>query len=225
MPNKKKEVIEAEVIKDKTKNVGTMNDKVDEKPYFFPRILAYVIDFFIITLISSLILTVIPSNKNYKPNLEKYQKIQTQYMAREITAQEFLDKSVDVVYDIDNSNIISMVIQIVVVILYFAVFQFYNKGQTIGKKLLKIRVISTKDGKLGLVQMILRTLIVQGSLIDILILIALLVSGRNYYYWASLILQFISILIITITLFMIFFKRNGQGLHDVITGTKVVQNN
>ena len=54
---------------------------------------------------------------------------------------------------------------------------------------------------------------------------ALLFSGRNYYYYASLSLQLLSGIIIFVTLMMIFFRKDGRGLHDVVTGTKVIQEN
>ena len=68
-------------------------------------------------------------------------------------------------------------------------------------------------------------IIVKSILINLFMIAALLFSGRNYYYYASLSLQILSGIIIFVTLMMIFFRKDGRGIHDVVTGTKVIQEN
>jgi uncharacterized RDD family membrane protein YckC len=168
---------------------------------------------------------VIPENKNYDKYMKEYEQIQTDFIEEKIDSEEYFNKSMDVVYDIDYSNVFSMITEVVLIILYFIVFQFYNKGQTFGKKLMKLRVVSTKGDNLTLNQVAYRALIINSILINILILGSLLFLGRDYYYYASLVLQVIGSIIIVVTLMMIFFRKDGRGLHDVIAGTKVIQEN
>ena len=118
-----------------------------------------------------------------------------------------------------------MIAEVVLLILYFIVFQFYNKGQTFGKKLMKLRVVNNNGNELTLNQVTCRALIIDSILINLFMIAALLFSGRNYYYYASLSLQILSGIIIFVTLMMIFFRKDGRGLHDVVTGTKVIQEN
>lgn len=230
---KKEEIIEAEVVEKKSTKKESVVEKVEvetinksnDKPYFFPRLVAYIIDIMLVSIVCTGILMVIPENKNYDKYMKEYEQIQTDFIEEKIDSEEYFNKSMDVVYDIDYSNVFSMITEVVLIILYFIVFQFYNKGQTFGKKLMKLRVVSTKGDNLTLNQVAYRALIINSVLINILILGSLLFLGRDYYYYASLVLQVIGSIIIVVTLMMIFFRKDGRGLHDVIAGTKVIQEN
>lgn len=215
--DKKGKVVEA-VIEE-----NDINTENDDKPYFFPRALAYFIDIILINIACFGILLLIPKNANYKYYSEQYEQIQTDLLSKKITSQEFLDKSVDIVYNIDSNNIISLIIQVVVIILYFVVFQFYNNGQTVGKMLMKLRVVSVKGDKLTLNQVTYRALIINSILVNILIIGSLLFLSKNYYYYASKGIQMLASGVIFTTLMMILFRKDGRGLHDVIAGTKVIQ--
>ena len=197
----------------------------NDKPYFFPRLVAYIIDVTLVSIVCSGILFLFPKNENYSKYLKEYQEVQTNFIDNKIEADEYIHKVADITYDIDYSNVLSMIVEVVLLILYFIVFQFYNKGQTFGKKLMKLRVVNNNGNELTLNQVTCRALIIDSILINLFMIAALLFSGRNYYYYASLSLQILSGIIIFVTLMMIFFRKDGRGLHDAVTGTKVIQEN
>lgn len=215
---KKGKVVEAIIEED-----NNMEDKSLDKPCFFPRAIAYIIDIILINIICFGVLLLVPKNDNYEYYSKEYEQIQTDYLAEKISTEEYLNKSVDVIYNIDSNNIISLIIQVVIIILYFVVFQFYNKGQTIGKKLMKLRVVSVKDSNLTLNQITFRSLIINSIFVNILIIGSLLFLNKDYYYYASNGIQLMSSLIFIVTLIMILFRKDGRGLHDVIANTKVIQ--
>lgn len=234
---KKDDVIEAVVLEETPKRKNKKHDKQEEviidevvatstnhqKPYFFPRLVAYIIDIMLVSTICTGILFVLPENKNYSKYMKEYEQIQTDYIEEKIDADEYLNKSMDVVYDIDYSNIMSMFVEVILIILYFIVFQFYNKGQTFGKKLMKLRVVSTDGDSLTLNQVAIRAAIINSIFVNILIIGSLLFLGRNYYYYASSVIQGISLIITFITLVMIFSRKDGKGLHDYVASTQVIQ--
>lgn len=197
----------------------------NDKPYFFPRLVAYIIDVTLVSIVCSGILFLFLKNENYSKYLKEYQEVQTNFIDNKIEADEYIHKVADITYDIDYSNVLSMIVEVMLLILYFIVFQFYNKGQTFGKKLMKLRVVNNNGNELTLNQVTCRALIIDSILINLFMIAALLFSGRNYYYYASLSLQILSGIIIFVTLMMIFFRKDGRGLHDVVTGTKVIQEN
>lgn len=233
MPNKKKkeEVLDAVVYEKETKKKDSKKSKIvevtneDTKPYLFPRLVAYIIDIFLVSIVCTGIMFLLPKSENYDKFMKEYEQIQTEAIEGTIDAKEYFNKSISVVYDIDYSNVLSIIIEIVLIILYFVVFQFYNKGQTLGKKLMKLRVISVNDSELTINQVTYRALIINSILVNILILGALLFLGRNYYYYASYILQVIASIVVFVTLMMILFRKDGRGLHDIVAGTKVIQEN
>ena len=231
---KKEEVIDAVIYEKKTKDktnekkesvITVITTESDTKPYFFPRLVAYIIDILLISIIFSGIMFLVPENSNYDKYVKEYEQIQTDLIEEKITVEEYYNKSIDIVYDIDYSNVFSMIIQVVLIILYFVVFQFYNNGQTLGKKLMKLRIVSTNGDELTLNQIVYRALINNSILINILIIGTLLFLGRNCYYYISIILQAIASIIVFVTLMMILCRKDGKGLHDVIAGTKVIQEN
>lgn len=210
---------------EKIEEADTKETLKNDKPYFFPRLVAYIIDVTLVSIVCSGILFLFPKNENYSKYLKEYQEVQTNFIDNKIEADEYIHKVADITYDIDYSNVLSMIVEVVLLILYFIVFQFYNKGQTFGKKLMKLRVVNNNGNELTLNQVTCRALIIDSILINLFMIAALLFSGRNYYYYASLSLQILSGIIIFVTLMMIFFRKDGRGLHDVVTGTKVIQEN
>jgi len=193
-----------------------------QKAYFFPRVLAYLIDIMIVTVLSSLVISVVPENKNYATYLTEYQKIQSSFLEGDMDADEYVNKSAEIVYDIDYSNVLPMIVEVGVLILYFIVFQFYNKGQTLGKRLLKIRVVSENDGEVSMNQYILRSFIIPSIISKMLIIALVLFLGREYYYYCSFTVQGIQVMLIIVSIFMVMYSKTGRGLHDRLAKTKVI---
>ncbi|MCI5966954.1 MAG: RDD family protein [Tenericutes bacterium] len=213
--NKDGKVVEA-VIEEKDTNTL-------DKPYFFPRAIAYIIDVLLVSIVCTGVLLLIPKNDTYEQYYKEYEQIQSDFISEKIDSREYLDKSKDIIYGLNSNNVISMIVEVVLIILYFIVFQFYNKGQTLGKKLMKIRVVSVKNGELSLDQVTYRALIVNSILFNILAIGAVLFAGKSYYYYAYSGIQLLSSTVFFITILMILFRKDGRGLHDVIAGTKVIQ--
>ena len=218
---KKKEakIIEAEVeeIKDETKPV-----KENEKSYFLPRALAYVIDIVLIIIISSMISSFVPANKNYDKAYKEYMELQDKVTSRTISMDEYFKKSVPVVYDMDYNNVPSMIIQVTVLVLYFVVFQAVSKGQTLGKKIMKIKIVSTDGNELTMNQVAIRAVIINSVFINLLLIGSVMFASSDIYYYISLGLQGFEGLIIVITLIMILFRSDGKGLHDLLAKTQVI---
>ena len=160
--------------------------------------------------------------------MKEYETIQADYLKKDMSASEYLEKSKDVVYEIDKIAVPSTLIKVVLYIGYFVVFQAYNKGQTLGKKLMKIKVINTKkdeltgSNKVTVNQIAIRSIIINSIAINLLMVGSVLFMGKDSYYYASLSIQGLSFLIIVVSLLMIFFRKDGKGLHDVAANTKVV---
>lgn len=206
---KKDKIVEAEIV-------------TDEKPYFFPRLIAYIIDIILIGLVSSLILTVIPTDSKKDTYMKEFELIQKDFLDKKIDVSEYMSRSKDVVYEIDYISTPAVLIEVVLYIGYFIVFQTMNGGQTLGKKLMKIRVVSTKDDKLSFDQVTIRALIIDSIAINVLMVAFILFLAKDYYYYGSLALQALSSLIVIVTLVMIFVRKDGRGLHDIAASTKVV---
>lgn len=213
---------------DKSEEKVVIEEIVDKKEkkhqpaYFFPRLIAYILDMLIISFVLSFILMIVPQSENYNAYLKEYEQLQTDYMEEKIDAEEYMNRSVEVVYDLDYSNVMSMIIEIVIIILYFVVFQCYNKGQTFGKKLMHIRVVSNDDRKLNFNNYIYRSIIIHSLLINMLIIAMVLFMNKQVYYYTSFGLQGLQMTLIVVSLFMVLFRKDGRGIQDIVGNTKVI---
>ena len=194
----------------------------EEKIYFFPRLAAFILDIILVALMSSCITLALPSNDNKDKYQKEYDAIQQDFINKEIELDEYINKSVDVVYDIDYNNVPAMIVEIVVFTGYFAIFQFYNKGQTLGKKIMKIKVVNKDGNETTLNQMVCRALIANSILINLLIVGSVLFVSRSYYFYVSLSLQGLTAIILIVSLVMILIRKDGKSLHDLVCKTKVV---
>lgn len=193
-----------------------------EKAYFFPRLLAYIIDLAIISLVVSILGGFLPVGDNYEKLREESANLQQRYVDGEVNAEEFVRQNAYITYDLDRASVILYISEITVGILYFIVFQFYNHGQTLGKKLMGIRVVSNTDKELTLNDYIYRSVILNSLLVNILTVAMVLFMNRDFYMYASFPLQFIQVILLLVTIFMVLFRKDKRGLHDMVGHTQVV---
>ncbi|MDD6224477.1 MAG: RDD family protein [bacterium] len=245
MARRKKDVIEAEARVKNTKKKGkrveaeqmekeklvddfkdsNSGKKYTQKAFFFPRVISYIIDIIIVSMVASFIMVVLPRSENYDIYLQEYEQVQADLIENKITVDEYIQRSIEVVHDLDYSNVVSMVVEVVLLILYFVVFQCYNKGQTLGKKIMNIRVVSSDGERLTFNHYIYRSVIIHSLLANILIIGMVLFIDKSVYYYASFTLQGIQILLIIISVFMVMYKKDGRGLQDLVGHTRVIMCN
>lgn len=192
-----------------------------DKAYFLPRVMAYLIDAIIISLVVN-ILAVPFYNDNVDTLNKEYEMVGEKYVNKEITTEEYLYQSMDLSYDMNYNMIPVTIIDMTCLILYFVVYQHYKKGQTLGKKIMKVKIVSNNNEELLVNNYVYRSLLLNGVLIGILDIISMLFISKNYGIYISFTLQFIQIVLILITVLMVLFSKQGRGLHDKLGNTKVV---
>ena len=144
------------------------------------------------------------------------------FQQNEVNTTEYLKEYADIYYKLSrNSGMISL-ITILFNVLYFVVYQIYAKGQTFGKKLLKIRVIS-KDGELFMNQMIFRAFIANFILFDIINFGVMLFSPKSIYLYLIVFVEIIQWVITIISIIMIMNRKDGCAIHDRLVHTVVVR--
>lgn len=199
------------------------SDKQDksDKPLFIKRLCAYVIDYFIISIFAALVACAfIDGDKMIELN-ERLEKV-----TNEIATSEKLDtlkyeEYIDVIYDTARYQGVITLCELVLVIAYFVVYQIYNDGQTIGKKLMKIKVVSRKDD-LTMNQMIFRTCLSTPLVVNIISLLLISFFSKYTYFYGLFIIEMIFYLTFFISILMVMFRKDGLSLHDKLFNTEVV---
>ena len=128
------------------------------------RACAYIIDLMLILIISSLFAGIEALN----PNEEKYEETYNQYKTMISNASDINsinnEEVINITYDMSKYGISIEIINLVVTVLYFVVFQYLNNGNTLGKTLMKIKVVSKDGKKIKFYQILLRSLIINSIL-------------------------------------------------------------
>ena len=188
------------------------------KPLLFKRLGAYLFDFIIVTFIVSIITI------NFKVNSSIINKTYDLLIGAangEIVLEEHSDELFELNYEYQKSIIPSTIVSIVISIGYFIVFAYLNKGQTLGKKIFKIKVVN-KDGKEPSIwNMLCRSIPLYGIFTGIINIIGVCVFNVKMFNYTSTIVNYIYYGFIIICFFMVMYKKDGRGIHDIIGRTYV----
>ena len=188
---------------------------------FFDRLGCYLLDVLLIFAISSVISVFIPSkgsdiNKEITALTEKYTN-------GEVGSETFINEYQDLMYNYQKENYLTTVISVGLNFIYFVVFAYFNKGQTIAKKLMNIKVVDNKtEERPKFWQMLVRNVFIYSLLSNVIILILLFTSKNNFIYCYMLVGGF-DLMFVMITVMFVLYRKDKRGLHDMMACTKVVK--
>ena len=194
-----------------------------EKALFVQRFIAFLLDIFILSSIASLISypfldakSIDKLNKNSSEVIEKY-------TTGEIDMDTYVDEVKGISYQLSQKQGVVSLVTFFLAVLYFIVYQYYNNGQTIGKKLMKIKVVSSTDKEITMDSFIFRSLIVNSILVDMISFAIVIFGNETAYFYGVAICGIIKYTLLLICGFMVMWSKSGLGLHDRIAHTTVVK--
>lgn len=194
-----------------------------EKALFVQRFIAFLLDIFILSSIASLISypfldakSIDKLNKNSSEVIEKY-------TTGEIDMDTYVDEVKGISYQLSQKQGVVSLVTLFLAVLYFIVYQYYNNGQTIGKKLMKIKVVSSTDTEITMNSFIFRSLIVNSILVDMISFAIVIFGNETAYFYGVAICGIIKYTLLLICGFMVMWSKSGLGLHDRIAHTTVVK--
>lgn len=192
------------------------------------RLMAYVIDILIVSICMTPILNwsvINPYIDEYTENYTEYTELLEQANAGDTDPEdaEYEEKIIDLNYQINKYKVVSSSISAGSLLLYFALLQWALKGQTIGKKIMKIKVVANReDKKLNIGNYILRSLILNNIIFTIVLIVGVYLFKEDGYYNLSMIVSYLQLLVMSIIMLMIVLRKDFRGLHDIVAGTKVI---
>ena len=96
--------------------------KENKNATFIQRLGALVIDLLMLICISSVITTVTVDMDNYQKLSKELTSVENQYKKGKIAPMTYINKAMDINYDISRETGLSTIIMVAVYILYFIVF-------------------------------------------------------------------------------------------------------
>ncbi|MBQ6134874.1 MAG: RDD family protein [Bacilli bacterium] len=196
--------------------------KDKKKALFLQRLVAFILDAILVSTLSSLIATPFVDTDKITRLEKQTREVFEKYKEKDTPVEEFISEYYHVYYQMSRSSGIITLIDIFVAVLYFVVYQTCMNGQTIGKKLMKIRVVPD-SGELSYNQMIFRSFISNSILIDIILFIFMLFAEKDLFFYVSVIFEGLQYIIILLSVFMIMNSKDGCAIHDRIVHTKVLR--
>lgn len=191
------------------------------KAPFFKRIAAYIIDIIIVSLIVSAICMALPNNN--KENEKKLEELSTKLMTKEIEVDKYLSEYKDLIYENNKNSILEQGINLAITVAYFVVFQYMNKGQTLGKKLLKIKVVDNNTNKeISILRGLLRSTLLLNLISSTLSIVLIKIVSKNIYMNIYPTVNELETVFIFITAIFVLYRKDGRGLHDMMANSIVI---
>ena len=183
------------------------------------RIKAYLIDIIIILIFLGLIgIFYVPDNTLLN---DKMNNVTLDYMSHTINFNEYMTNTSNLMKQIDQNNVILNIINLVFIIIYFVIYPYFNKGTTIGKQITKIEVRALSNKKISILKLFVRNLIINGLIYLIAVIICTYIVPDDIYYLVVSGLGLIQIILVLISMFMVLYRKDRKGLHDLLAGTWV----
>lgn len=188
----------------------------------YKRVLAYLVDVMIISFVSLLLIYFVPTSENYNKLNKEFENLTIDYRNQEVTMEEYLEKGTDINYQLNKEGVPQTIVSTVLSIIYFVVLTYFMNGETLGKKLMKIKITSNNDKKLTMNNYLIRALVIDSVLMNIITIITILLFSKDIYLTSYNIISYVFSFVYIVSLAMILFSKNGRGLQDILANTKVI---
>ena len=196
------------------------------KNIVFRRFVAYLLDFVIVAGIASClsyIPFINPSKDVYEATYNEVMDLYKSYEKHEISDENYKEQYVSSYYDLNRLNFSYMVINLTTLLAYFGIFQWIMDGQTLGKRIMRLRVVSKDDSKdVSCFSFLIRSIILNNIVITVLQLCVLFLYPVNQYYMIYSNINMVGYVLNYVILFLLLVRVDHRGLHDLIASTKVV---
>ena len=221
---KKDNVIDTKKEEKKEEKVQlTSQGEQFEKALFVQRFLAFLVDIVLVSVVASFISYPFLDMDSIQKLNESSVEVMENYTSGKIDEKEYFNESSTISYELARKQGVNTLVIIFLNILYFVVYQIKNNGKTLGKQILKIRVVDSANRDLSMNQMIFRALIINSILLDMISFGVLIFANQSSYFYGVSFLAFIQFCILSVSTFMIMFGKDRRGLHDLVAHTDVVR--
>ncbi|MBQ2639591.1 MAG: RDD family protein [Bacilli bacterium] len=194
-----------------------------ESALLIQRVIAYIIDGMIIALVATLISFPFYDATNMEKLNKSSSDLAEKYMNKKINSKTYISENIDINYEVSRKSGVVSLVTIFLEVLYFVCYQLYTKGQTLGKKLMKIRIIDKDDNNLGMNQLIYRSLIINSIFINLIIMCLVIFADKNVSFYGTMTLNLVQYIIMFVSAIMVIFTKESIGLHDKICNTRVIR--
>ena len=190
---------------------------------FKRRLFAYAIDMIILSFVLFIVSSLFPVDDSLNNLGQQLLELSNSFANNEIGISTFINRYAVINYSISKFSFLPNLIGVFFSICYFVVYPIYNNGSSIGKKIMKLRVVNLDDSLVSTNRMLLRYMFIEGIGVSILSLSFIFVLSDIYYMIFVFLLDFLQFIVVISSFFMILYMRDFRSLPDLIAGTKVIE--
>ena len=189
---------------------------------FKRRLLAYIIDLLILNVILSFIENFFPVSNSLTNLSNELMRLSNNFIDGTVDVVTFINRYSVINYSMDKEVFLSSLVGVIISICYFVIIPLYNNGSSIGKKIMKIRIVGNDD-EVSANRLIVRYLLMDGIGVSIISLCLLFVCNDISYTIILMILSFLQFMVVIFSIFMVLYRHDFKSLPDLIAGTKVIE--
>lgn len=207
------------------------------------RISAFLIDMvlvFAISLSLSNLSYLNPYIDNYATSSKEFQEVYSEYLTTltpdtsgkldiNETYKFMYEKLIPLQMKVEKYNIFYILWYLIIYFLYFVLFAYYTEGQTLGKKLFRIKVVDKDDSKVSFKKLLIRSIFNGSSLVMGLNLLCIIkiflsfITNIQLYYYSYFIFELLAFGF-EVSLVIVFLVKKGYtSTADLLAKTKVIE--
>ncbi len=193
-----------------------------EKPSFLKRIIAYLVDLIIVTLLATAISMVFIDNTNYQKQTNELMELTKSYTEGKITREEYSEQFDTLNYYVTKEGVGTSIVNCSVAIVYYVILCFFCHGITLGKFLMKLRIVSSNEKELNIGHYLIRGLFVNLILSNLVSIIFIYAMNKETFISVYPKVSSVLSIFLLVSMLFIMYREDGRGLHDLMANTKVI---
>lgn len=194
------------------------------KSKFSNRFLAYLIDIIIVALVFLCLNSLMPKNHNISVLENEITDLRSSYLKKEIDTKVYFNRYALIRKNLDQQYIPSNLLNVIIILCYFVLVPYYWDGKTIGKKIFKLKIVKSEPNeKVSLNNYLVRSIINNGVLCFLISMSTVFLFDDSKYLLITIICGILQFLLVIISGFMIIYRHDKKGVHDLVSGTQVIK--
>lgn len=194
----------------------------NEKTSFLKRICAYLIDLIFVTLLASVVALIFIDNTKYQGESEELMDITKKYTSGEISKEEYTKQFDELNYFMTKDSVGVTIVNCSVSLVYFVILCYFCHGITLGKYLMKLRIVSSNGKKLNMGHYLIRALFINLILSNVVSVVLVTTLSKDSFVSIYPKVSNVFTVFILATILFIMYRNDGRGLHDLMANTKIV---
>lgn len=195
------------------------------KPYIYKRVIAFVIDLLVVTVISGILTVMFTNTEQYDADNKKLMELTQQIVQDKENQEKYMEEFNNLNYELTKNSVSVTIITVAVSIVYYVIMSYFCHGITLGKYIFKIRIASANKKELTMLNYFLRSLIVNSILSNVVTVLLVNYLSKESFINVSSKVSNVFTLIIIISFIMMMYRNDGRGIHDLLGNTVIVDIN